>query len=193
TQAPDHPLVTTGEGEYEDEFDRRADEMLGMLDVDADESGSEAFEDTAERRGFQPDFGEQSDSDITADELEGQDREAEYDVDTDLAELSDRLDEPSEGSVPHLYSADDGDDKDAADVNEFRELDEYSLGDATEAGVDEHSEAPVTIGEEQADEPDLDLETAQEQEADEVFGEAGTRDDEALEFDLDSEFGAEEP
>src|SRR5699024_3294373 len=91
TQAPDHPLVTTGEGEYEDEFDRRADEMLGMLDVDADESGSEAFEDTAERRGFQPDFGEQSDSDITADELEGQDREAEYDVDTDRAELSDRL------------------------------------------------------------------------------------------------------
>jgi pilus assembly protein FimV len=182
---PDHPLLTPHETSIDDDFDRRADEMLGMLDVD--ESGSEDEpEFTSEARSEDDtfDLGEDEEEGFEAPEREKDSREDTFDEDMDLAVLSERLDDPSK--EPGRDKSLDNDEDDA-DFGSFKELDEYSVGEATEEEPDEHSEAPVDIEDESAPEPDLDLDVSREQEADEVFGEAGTRDSEDLDLELSSD------
>lgn len=156
--APDHPLLTPREMSIDDDFDRRADEMLGMLDVDESDPDSE-FEPGTEPQfsADAPDedkvfeFGEEED--LT--EGSGEDT---FDEDTDLAVLSERLDDPDREPVRDELL----DDQDDTDFDEFEELDEYSPGDADQEETgqepDEHSEAPVDFEDDQAREPDLDLE-----------------------------------
>lgn len=198
---PDHPLLTPREESVDDDFDRRADEMLGMLDVGDDES-EEASEPDSERAEAASDRSESradddfdlglEDDDEAAPSFgrrerdESDDREETFDEDMDLAVLSERLDDPSkEPGRDKSFEKDDPD----ADFGEFKEIDEdeYSVGDAVEEEPDEHSEAPVELERDEAPEPDLDFDTSREQEADEVFGEAGTRDTEDLDLELSSD------
>ena len=182
---PDHPLLTPHETSIDDDFDRRADEMLGMLDVD--ESGSEdepEFASEARREDDTFDLGEDEEEGFEAPEREKDSREDTFDEDMDLAVLSERLDDPSK--EPGRDKSLDSDEEDA-DFGSFKELDEYSLDEEADETPDEHSEAPVDIEDETAPEPDLDLDVSREQEADEVFGEAGTRDTEDLDLELSSD------
>jgi pilus assembly protein FimV len=198
---PDHPLLTPREESVDDDFDRRADEMLGMLDVGDDESeeASEPESERAEAASDRPESRADDDFDLGLEDDdeaapsfgrrerdESDDREDTFDEDMDLAVLSERLDDPSkEPGRDKSFEKDDPD----ADFGEFKEVDEdeYSVGDAVEEEPDEHSEAPVDLERDEAAEPDLDFDTSREQEADEVFGEAGTRDTEALDLELSSD------
>ncbi len=189
--APDHPLLTPHETSVDDDFDRRADEMLGMLDVDESDADSE-FESGAELRSSSDEsdedeifsFGEAEG--VAAEDSEDS-RVDTFDEDTDLAVLSERLDDPDTKPVGDELLDDEGD----PDFDEFEELDEYSPGDEdhdeTAVESDEHSEAPVDFEDDQAPEPDLDLEVAREQEADDVFGQTGTRGSEDLDLELSSD------
>ncbi|MDZ7790640.1 MAG: FimV/HubP family polar landmark protein [Xanthomonadales bacterium] len=191
---PDHPLLTPRESslDEDEDFDRRADEMFGMLDVDESESDEPARLDSDESEADEEIFNlgagdeeaeraPQGESD--RDKAESG-REDTFDEDMDLAVLSERLDDPSkEPGSDHSLD----EDRDDADFGSFKEIDEYSVGDATDAREDEHSEAPVELEDDNAPEPDLDLESSREQEADEVFGESGTRETEDLDFELSSD------
>lgn len=184
---PDHPLLTPRESSADDDFERRADDMLGMLDVDESDSEAEprfSAETPSEDDTF---YLEEEEGTDTAPERRGDSKVDTFDEDTDLAVLSERLDEPS-AEPDRDESLEEGEGgAEETDFDAYEELDEYSVGDATEQEPDEHSEAPVDIEDEQAPEPDLDLDVSREQEADEVFGEAGTRDTEDLDVDLSSD------
>ncbi|WP_376691522.1 FimV/HubP family polar landmark protein [Wenzhouxiangella sp. EGI_FJ10409] len=195
---PDHPLLTPRETslDEDDDFDRRADEMFGMLDVDESESEAPAEFDADERGADEEvfDLGMEDDEEAertTRAESERETSEAgkedTFDNDMDLAVLSERLDDPSkEPGSDHSLDEDKGD----ADFGEFKEIDEFSLEDEPdEAGEsrDKPSEAPIDLEDETAPEPDLDLDPAREQEADEVFGESGTRDTGDLDLELSSD------
>lgn len=200
--APDHPLLTPRETSIDDDFDRRADEMLGMLDVDESDSESDTEPEADSETGTEPqlpadapdeeeafEFGFGEEDDTAADsERSEKSREDTFDEDTDLAVLSERLDDPAgESGRDELLD----DDEDDTDFDDFEELDEYSLGDADQDAAgdepEEHSEAPIDLEDDQAPGPDLDLEASREQEADELFGEAGTRDTEDLDLELSSD------
>lgn len=199
---PDHPLLTPHETslDEDDDFERRADDMLGMLDVD--ESGEEAdsdqdddFDEVSEEADTGPREDDTFNLSLESEESESSpqqrertaedaDEEESFDADMDLAVLSERLDDPS--SEPGRDKSLEGESEDA-DFDEFEELDEYSMDEVTGEEPDEHSEAPVDLEKESSPEPDLDLDPSREQEADEVFGEAGTRETEDLDLDLSSE------
>ncbi|NBB91942.1 MAG: hypothetical protein GVY32_02095 [Gammaproteobacteria bacterium] len=185
--APDHPLLRPHETEVggDEDFDRRADEMLGMLESDSDEEADEdtSYSDdtfdldlerddaTGERRA------ERGESDETKDE---KDQDERFDTDMDLAVLSERLDDPSSRRSLHSPSDESEDD---ANFEEFEEIDEYAAPDTESEDEALGLEDQETVG------PDLDLDfgPAREQESDEVFGEAGARDKE----DLDLEFSSD--
>ena len=196
---PDHPLLTPRDSslDEDEDFDRRADEMFGMLDVDEGEPAEPAPLDDERSDDDKPkadegifDLGAEDEDAERAPRGESDRDKAEsgpedtFDDDMDLAVLSERLDDPSRepGSDQSL-----DEDRDDADFDSFKEIDEYSVGDATDASEDEHSEAPVELEDDNAPEPDLDFGPAREQEAEELFGESGTRETEDLEFDLSSE------
>jgi pilus assembly protein FimV len=183
---PDHPLLTPRETPVDEEFDRREDEMLGMLDVEEPEDGEGDDRHVDEDDTF--DLGLEDEPEPTAFAAEDRDKEDDkedtFDEDTDLAVLSERLDDPSGRSS---FEQPQEEDEDDADFREFKEIDEYSVGDATESEPDEHSEAPVELEDDKAPGPDLDFDASREQEADEVFGEAGARDEEDLDLELSSD------
>jgi pilus assembly protein FimV len=136
THAPDHPLLTPKETPFEasedDELDRRTDQMLSMLESGDDEDEaprSESAEDMA-GLGDDPDEpGSGLDTDViesTADR--GEDDELGEDV--DLADLSNRLDDPNaQFGGEDAFGDDDEDfefggfDEDDSDVPESTEAD----------------------------------------------------------------------
>lgn len=192
---PDHPLLTPREAslDEDEDFDRRADEMFGMLDVDEDASDEPArFDDEADLEAEETVFdlgGEDEESDRAPRREDDVDkaepgREDSFDEDMDLAVLSERLDDPSkEPGSDHSLD----EERDDADFGEFKEIDEFSLDDESEDSGDKPSEAPVDLEDDRGREPDLDLDPAREQEADEVLGESGTRETEDLDFELSSD------
>lgn len=193
---PEHPLLTPHEMSADEEFDRRADEMFGMLDVDEPESASApGQEPEAQRESRREDNTFDLGGEIEEDErprdaggadvedTEESDREESFEADMDLAVLSERLDDPSR--EPGRDKSLEGSHEDA-DFDEFEELDEYAAGDA-EAESDEDSEKPVDLEKDRSPGLDLDFAPSREQEADEVFGEAGARETEDLDLDLSSE------
>ncbi|RFF27625.1 MULTISPECIES: FimV/HubP family polar landmark protein [unclassified Wenzhouxiangella] len=189
---PDHPLLTPHEAPEEDDFDRRADEMLGMLDMDESDAESEDAADTQQREfgdtgdeafdlGLEEETREPAPSGTEGDAGEA-DQEETFDEDMDLAVLSDRLDDQNSdaGSVTSVPQ-----DTGETDFGTFEESDEEAA--STEEAADEHSEAPVDLEDEKATGPDLDFTPAREQEAEEVLGEAGAREDEDLDLELSSD------
>ncbi|WP_376696932.1 FimV/HubP family polar landmark protein [Wenzhouxiangella sp. EGI_FJ10305] len=190
---PDHPLLTPHEAQDEDDdFDRRADEMIGMLDIgEADsQSDMDTDTDTGEREPgdaadeeFDLGMEEETREPATSETDDGTDgSEDSFDEDMDLAVLSERLDDPASETGPVTSVPAD---TEVTDFGEFEEDDESA--EATEAPTDEHSEAPVEVEDEGAGGLDLDFTPAREQEADEVLGEAGTREDEDLDLELSSD------
>lgn len=198
---PDHPLLTPHEtsleekGEEGEDFDRRADEMLGMLesedeDEEVDEFGGEdsesdqddflADDDTFDLGGDEPEAAEPAEEP----QKDG-DKEETFDNDMDLAVLSERLDDPSKEPGQDKSLDEVADD---SDFGEFEEIDEYSSETADD---DDGEPAPGVVDLDLDDEGDsgldLDFEPSREQEADEVFGEAGTRDTEDLDVELSSD------
>jgi pilus assembly protein FimV len=185
---PDHPLLTphetTLDGEDED-FNRRADEMLGMLEsgdeddfrAEADRDDFSADDDTFDLGGEAP---ESADDESAAD-----DKEDTFDNDMDLAVLSERLDDPSKEPGRDKSLDEVADD---SDFGEFEEIDEYAP-EETDAG-DEQAPGELNLDLDDDDDDtglDLDFEPSKEQEADDVFGEAGTRDTEDLDVELTSD------
>lgn len=204
---PDHPLLTPRETSLDEseDLERRADEMFGMLDVEApDDEGDESATETAPGLGGADDTDDDTfDLDLPEDEPEPEpdrpEREERSDEttpageslgeDMDLAVLSERLDDPST-EFDNTESSDR--DEDADDFDTFRELEETLEDDADDDAGDEGSgsadaEAPVEIDDDRPGELDLDFEPAREQEAEDVFGESGAREDEDLDLDLSSE------
>jgi pilus assembly protein FimV len=187
--APDHPLLTpqeTSAGDEGDEFDRRADEMIGMLEADSDE------EDEADQEQPSMDEGYDLSGESEADEDEvdhpvpeagiedgGEDEDALSD-DMDLAVLSERVDDPStEPGQDRSFDRDDGE----LDFAGYEEDDGSSEAEPASSPDEPTEELPDKA----APDLDLDLGPARDQEADEIFGESGTRDEEDLDLEFTSD------
>jgi pilus assembly protein FimV len=170
--APDHPLLTpSDDGGEQSEIDRRTDEMLGMFDTEAaDVDGEGGFDD------FEPSTRESGEDEAD----EGSSEELSEDM--DLAVLSERLDEDS-GDVTATGSRDEG--GDIEDFDQFEEIDEYAPP-AEETPEEQSSVSAVDVDDDGL-ELDLDFEPAREQEADDVVGEAGARDEEDLDLEFTSD------
>lgn len=205
--APEHPLLRPHEtplDEEDSEFGRREDQMLGMFDVDEDEdedrfaeAGTDDEIPESERDDtFDLGLDEDEPGQVPAGEPETaaeQDEEGEesFDMDMDLAVLSERLDDPSK--EPGQDKSFQGDSPDA-NFDEFEEIDEYSQQSEDSPAAPDTNE-PDRVPEEQATagpELDLDFEPAREQESDEIFGESGTRDKEDLDLEFTAEASGEE-
>lgn len=189
---PDHPLLTPHEAPEDEDFDRRADEMIGMLDMGEGESEeSESDTDTEELESGETgdeefDLGmvEETSEEASSEAEDDAGKDVGLDDDMDLAVLSERLDDPeSDKGAETAVPADTRE----TDFGEFAEDDEVAGSDTTTEIPYEHSEAPVELEDDDSDGPDLDFTPAREQEADEVIGEAGAREDEDLDLELSSD------
>lgn len=183
--APDHPLLTpqeTSVGDEGDEYDRRADEMMGMLEADSDEedeadeeqpSMDESYDLSGEREA------DEDEVDQSAPEAVIEDEDALTD-DMDLAVLSERVDDPStEPGQDRSFDRDEGE----LDLGGYGEDDGSSEAEPASGPGERTEELPDEV----APESDLDLGPARDQEADEIFGEAGTRDEEDLDLEFTSD------
>ncbi len=181
--APDHPLLQGNETGYsvDEEFDRRADDMLGMLDTEEHEH----VRDDAPQAPFS------FDPEVADRPSEPADQ-PEAGFDTDLAILADRLDDPASGRVSDTRFADDGED---ASFDEFEEIDEFVEAPTEDdpaadddADVDEGADElalesfSADVGEDQTHEPDSDH---AEDPIEEVEPEPRPVEDSELEFSSD--------
>ncbi|NEZ03351.1 hypothetical protein G4Y73_04215 [Wenzhouxiangella sp. XN201] len=187
--APDHPLLTpqeTSAGDEGDEYDRRADEMIGMLEADSDEEAAEEHEAREEQASTVESYDLSGESEADEEEVDHpapeaviEDEDALSD-DMDLAVLSERVDDPStEPGQDRSFDRDEGD----LDLGGYGEDDGSSESEPASGSGEPTEELP----DEAAPESDLDLGPARDQEADEIFGESGTRDEEDLDLEFTSD------
>ncbi len=198
THAPDHPLLTPNETPVEssgedDDLARRTDQMLSMLDADEeDELQDDEFDIDSETPGSEEQALERElDDALTApadeqddDRGEGQD----LGEDVDLADLSNRLDEPQDDLGIGAGFDDEDDD---FDIGTFSEDEDDVKDSATAESDSDQGESPEKLGE---DDLSLDFESDSLSLEEDASAAAAEDDsdkdidiDEGLDFDIESE------
>jgi len=167
TQAPDHPLLTPNEtalGDGDDGLDDRTREMLGILGasseeeadeespddyrIDSDVQPGDEIDEDDEFFGTESDESDERDEQVATGPMTGSTGLNELDADLDLAELSNRIDEPGEELSVETSEGDELLDLDA-DSLELEASDD-------EVASDEGSGEPPRIAAENSDESELD-------------------------------------
>ncbi|MFW5926793.1 MAG: FimV/HubP family polar landmark protein [Wenzhouxiangella sp.] len=166
THAPDHPLLTPPEtpASDEDDIDRRAEEMMGMLEAGAEEeesgqseAGQDSTAETAEHLS-----GTEEESGTRTEGTDSGDGEDLLDEDFDLSELSEALETPEAESGADDTFANIDEDLSGLAEDQDEPGEEPEIGKAPESGEADTSEgdsSEAVSGEAEAAEEDegLDL------------------------------------